>query len=56
MRPALDAALGPRSVEENLRLFEDMRRGLYREGEATLRMKMDYLNENPTMWDSVAYR
>ncbi|KIY99203.1 glutaminyl-tRNA synthetase [Monoraphidium neglectum] len=45
-----------RSVEENLRLFEDMRRGLYREGEATLRMKMDYLNENPTMWDSVAYR
>ncbi|KAI8472695.1 MAG: tRNA synthetases class I, catalytic domain-containing protein [Monoraphidium minutum] len=45
-----------RSVEENLRLFEDMRRGLYKEGEATLRMKMDYLNENPTMWDSVAYR
>ena len=33
-----------------------MRRGLYKEGEATLRMKMDYANENPTMWDSVAYR
>lgn len=45
-----------RSVEENLRLFEDMRRGLYREGEATLRMKMDYKNDNPNMWDSVAYR
>jgi glutaminyl-tRNA synthetase len=45
-----------RSVEENLRLFEDMRRGLYKEGEATLRMKMDYKNENPNMWDSVAYR
>ncbi|KAF6264766.1 tRNA synthetases class I, catalytic domain-containing protein [Scenedesmus sp. NREL 46B-D3] len=45
-----------RSVEENLRLFGDMRRGLYREGEATLRMKMDHKNENPNMWDSVAYR
>jgi glutaminyl-tRNA synthetase len=45
-----------RSIEENLQLFEDMRRGLYKEGEATLRMKMDYKNENPNMWDSVAYR
>ncbi|KAF8065733.1 Glutamine--tRNA ligase [Scenedesmus sp. PABB004] len=45
-----------RSVEENLAIFEDMRRGLYAEGEATLRMKMDYKNENPNMWDSVAYR
>ncbi|WIA16884.1 hypothetical protein OEZ85_013812 [Tetradesmus obliquus] len=45
-----------RSIEENLRLFEDMRRGLYKEGEATLRMKMDHKNENPNMWDSVAYR
>lgn len=45
-----------RSVEENLRLFDDMRRGLYKEGEATLRMKMDYKNDNPNMWDSVAYR
>jgi glutaminyl-tRNA synthetase len=43
-------------VEENLKLFEDMRQGLYNEGEATLRMKMDYKNENPNMWDSVAYR
>ena len=29
-----------RSVEENLRLFENMRLGLYGEGEATLRMKV----------------
>jgi glutamyl/glutaminyl-tRNA synthetase len=33
-----------------------MRKGLYKEGGATLRMKMDYKNENPNMWDSVAYR
>lgn len=45
-----------RSIQDNLRLFEDMRRGLYAEGEATLRMKMDHKNENPNMWDSVAYR
>jgi glutaminyl-tRNA synthetase len=45
-----------RGVAENLALFEDMRRGLYAEGAATLRMKMDHRNENPNMWDSVAYR
>jgi glutaminyl-tRNA synthetase len=33
-----------------------MRQGLFKEGEATLRMKMDHKNENPNMWDSVAYR
>jgi hypothetical protein len=43
-------------VEENLALFEAMRRGVYAEGEATLRMRMDHANDNPTMWDSVAYR
>jgi glutaminyl-tRNA synthetase len=45
-----------RPVEESLRLFDDMRRGLFAEGEATLRMRMDHRNENPAMWDSVAYR
>ena len=45
-----------RPVDESLRLFDDMRRGLFAEGEATLRMRMDHRNENPAMWDSVAYR
>jgi len=45
-----------RPAEESARLFEDMRRGLLAEGEATLRMRMDHRNENPAMWDSVAYR
>eukprot|EP01126_Amoeba_proteus_P017121 TRINITY_DN180_c0_g2_i2.p1 TRINITY_DN180_c0_g2~~TRINITY_DN180_c0_g2_i2.p1 ORF type:complete len:461 (+),score=80.96 TRINITY_DN180_c0_g2_i2:1104-2486(+) len=45
-----------RSVDENLRLFEDMRRGLFKEGEATLRMKMDMQSSNSCMWDTVAYR
>ena len=37
-----------RSVEENLRLFEDMRRGLFDEGECVLRLKMDYAHVNPS--------
>eukprot|EP01129_Flabellula_baltica_P010716 TRINITY_DN4558_c0_g1_i1.p1 TRINITY_DN4558_c0_g1~~TRINITY_DN4558_c0_g1_i1.p1 ORF type:complete len:835 (+),score=210.89 TRINITY_DN4558_c0_g1_i1:1691-4195(+) len=45
-----------RPIEENLREFERMKLGLYAEGEATLRMKMDYLSPNPSMWDHVAYR
>lgn len=45
-----------RSVEENLKLFEDMRAGKFKEGEATLRMKMDLESPNPCMWDLVAYR
>jgi glutaminyl-tRNA synthetase len=45
-----------RSVEENLKLFEDMRKGKYAEGEATLRMKIDITHKNPCMWDPVAYR
>ena len=45
-----------RSVEENLREFEKMRMGMYGEGEATLRMKIDNTHVNPCMWDPVAYR
>jgi glutaminyl-tRNA synthetase len=53
------AAMSPfrsRSVEENLAEFEKMRVGLYSEGEACLRMKMDLASPNPNMWDHVAYR
>ena len=45
-----------RPVEENLRLFEDMRLGLVDEGKATLRMKGDMQNENFNMYDLIAYR
>jgi glutaminyl-tRNA synthetase len=45
-----------RTVEENLVEFENMRKGKYAEGEATLRMKIDITNTNPCMWDPVAYR
>jgi len=45
-----------RPIEESLRLFEDMRKGKFAEGEATLRMKQDLTSNNPCMWDHVAYR
>jgi glutaminyl-tRNA synthetase len=37
-----------RSVEENLRLFRDMKNGKFKEGEAVLRMKGDMQNDNPS--------
>eukprot|EP00124_Ichthyophonus_hoferi_P002116 Ihof_evm16s132 gene=Ihof_evmTU16s132 len=45
-----------RPVEENLRIFQEMRQGLWDEGKACLRMKMDMTSGNPMMWDMVAYR
>eukprot|EP00177_Eucheuma_denticulatum_P006236 GFKZ01011376.1.p1 GENE.GFKZ01011376.1~~GFKZ01011376.1.p1 ORF type:complete len:787 (-),score=112.62 GFKZ01011376.1:589-2949(-) len=45
-----------RPMEENLRLFADMRKGKYGEGEATLRMKIDMQHANLVMRDPVAYR
>ncbi|KAL6838739.1 hypothetical protein ACP4OV_031453 [Aristida adscensionis] len=45
-----------RPIEESLKLFEDMRRGLIDEGTATLRMKQDMQNENKNMSDLIAYR
>lgn len=44
------------SVERNLKLFENMRRGMYEEGQYTLRLKMDMNSDNPNMYDLVAYR
>jgi Glutamyl- and glutaminyl-tRNA synthetases len=43
-------------VERNLKLFENMRLGMYEEGQYTLRLKMDFESSNPNMYDLVAYR
>lgn len=45
-----------RPIEESLRLFEDMRKGKFEEGAATLRMKMDMNSDNTVMRDLIAYR
>jgi glutaminyl-tRNA synthetase len=45
-----------RSVEENLRLFEEMRAGKYPDGSRTLRAKIDMSSPNMLMRDPVLYR
>lgn len=45
-----------RPTEESLRLFDEMRRGIWEEGTATLRMKQDVKNDNFNMFDLIAYR
>ena len=45
-----------RPIEESLRLFDEMRRGMIEEGKATLRMKQDMQNDNCNMYDLIAYR
>jgi glutaminyl-tRNA synthetase len=45
-----------RSVEENLRLFEQMKQGRFAENECCLRVKIDMKHVNPNMRDFVAYR
>lgn len=45
-----------RSVEENLKLFEEMREGKYKPGEKTLRLKIDMASSNLNMRDPAIYR
>ncbi|KAI7851936.1 tRNA synthetases class I, catalytic domain-containing protein [Circinella umbellata] len=45
-----------RPIEETLEQFQKMKEGRYKEGETTLRMKMDLENGNPQFWDLIAYR
>ena len=45
-----------RTVEENLRLFEEMKNGKYEDGEKTLRAKIDMASPNMNMRDPVIYR
>ena len=45
-----------RPIEESLTEFRAMRDGKYAPGEAHLRMKQDFTDGNPQMWDLAAYR
>jgi glutaminyl-tRNA synthetase len=45
-----------RSVEENLRLFEEMKNGNYQDGEKVLRAKIDMAHTNMLMRDPILYR
>ncbi len=54
--PGTDDPNRDRSVEENLKLFEDMRNGVFRDGEKVLRAKIDMKSPNMNMRDPVIYR
>ena len=51
-----DSPYRNRTVEENLKLFEQMKQGRFEEKEKCLRLKIDMKHDNPCMRDPVAYR
>ncbi len=53
--PGKESPWRGRSVEENLRLFEEMKEGKYRDGEKVLRAKIDMASPNINMRDPVIY-
>jgi len=55
-QPGVRNKYAERSVEENLRLLEEMRAGKYKDGERVLRAKIDMASPNMHMRDPVMYR
>ena len=51
-----DSPYRNRSVEENLTLFEKMKNGEFKDGEKTLRAKIDMASPNINMRDPIIYR
>lgn len=54
--PGKESPYRNRSVEENLKLFEEMRAGKYADGEKVLRAKIDMASPNMNMRDPIIYR
>jgi len=55
-RPGTPSPWRDRSVEENLRLFREMKAGKYAEGEKVLRAKIDMAHPNMMFRDPLLYR
>ncbi len=55
-KPGKNSPYRDRSVDENLQMFRDMRAGKYKDGEHTLRLKIDMASGNPNMRDPPVYR
>lgn len=55
-QPGKESPYRNRPVEENLDLFERMRKGEFKDGEKVLRAKIDMTSPNLTMRDPVLYR
>ena len=54
--PGKESPWRNRSIEENLRLFEEMKDGKYADGEKVLRARIDMASPNMNMRDPVIYR
>ncbi|MCR5302139.1 MAG: glutamine--tRNA ligase/YqeY domain fusion protein [Lachnospiraceae bacterium] len=54
--PGKNSPYRDRTVEENLTLFENMKNGMYKDGEKVLRAKIDMASPNINMRDPVIYR
>ena len=54
--PGKNSPYRDRSIEENLELFENMKNGVYKDGEKVLRAKIDMASPNMNMRDPVIYR
>ena len=54
--PGINSPYRDRSIEENLKLFEEMRQGKYKDGEKTLRAKIDMASPNINLRDPAMYR
>jgi len=55
-KPGTDSPWRNRSIEENLRLFREMKAGKYAEGEKVLRAKIDMAHPNMMFRDPLLYR
>lgn len=55
-KPGVDSPFRNRSVEENIDLFERMRKGEFADGEKVLRAKIDMAHPNMLMRDPILYR
>ena len=54
--PGKESPYRNRSVEENLKLFEEMKNGMYPDGSKTLRAKIDMASPNINLRDPAIYR
>lgn len=54
--PGKESPYRNRTVEENLKLFEDMKNGMFEDGSHVLRAKIDMASPNINMRDPVIYR
>lgn len=54
--PGKESPYRNRTVEENMKLFEEMKSGKYNDGEKVLRAKIDMASPNINMRDPVIYR